>query len=138
MSEGKDKTFEVVGKTLDAVDALTAAIQYSGHAYHWQKLRAYAEGLFSRAPFKVGDRVRLSKTPNINEKDSWGWMPYRHLLVKGAEGEVRSVDFRENAFNALVRFDGDHDGLFHFWETSLEQAAQAPGPAPGNASKGGE
>jgi len=143
MSEGKDKTFEVVSKTLEAVDALTSAVQNSEHAWHWKKLKEYAEGLFARAPFKVGDRVRLTVTPDINEQDSWGWMHAKHFLVKGALATVRSVDFSDGRFNALCVFDDetylhyhtkeklpvDRPSLYHFWETKLELVS-ASGSTP--------
>lgn len=134
MSEGKDKTFEIIGKTIAAVDALTQAVQYSEHAWHWKKLQEYAQGLFDRAPFKVGDRVRLTETPDINPETSWGWMCAKHFLVKGAVATVTSVDFREGKFNALCAFDDetwkDDKGVLHpkdrvshfqFWETKLER-----------------
>lgn len=143
MSEGKDKTFEVIGKRLAALDALTEAILLDQSGWHWKKLQAYAQGLFDRAPFKAGDRVRLTVTPDINEKDSWGWMHAKHFLVKGALATVHSVDFSDGLFNALCVFDDetylhyhtkeklpvDRPSLYHFWETKLELVS-ASGSTP--------
>ncbi len=151
MSEGKDKTFEVVGKTIAAVDALSEALRNSEHAWHWKKLQEYATGLFDRAPFKAGDRVRLTVTPEINEKDSWGWMGSKHFLVKGAVATVHSVDFRDGKFNALLYFDDetwkddagvlrkkDRASLYHFWETKLERVPPCSTSAPTPPSGKGE
>jgi hypothetical protein len=43
------------------------------------------------APFHEGDRVELSKTPEINEKRAPGWMGCKHFLIEGAMGIVRHV-----------------------------------------------
>lgn len=144
---GAPKTFEHIDKVLTAVDTFTNAVQYSEHAWHWKKLRAYAAALFDRAPFKVGDRVRLTKTPDITPEKSWGWMGAKHFLVKGAMATVREVDFSDGHFEAWLHFDDESwissiDGkihpaerkaLYHFWETYLERVAT---PSPSNETKG--
>lgn len=148
---GKDKTFEHVGKVLDAVDSFSKAVQWSEHDWHWKKLRAYAVGLFERAPFKVGDRVRLTKTPRIDEKHSWGLMGCKHYLVEGALATVAEVDFSDGHFEAWLHFDDetwkssidgqlhkpDRPALIHFWETSLERVEAAPCPTSDPNAKGG-
>jgi hypothetical protein len=55
------------------------------------------------APFKVGDRVLLTETPDIDK--SSGWYSCRHFLVKGAIGTVRQVDVDKNGFAGYVEFD---------------------------------
>ena len=143
-AEGKEGTFEVVGKTLDAVDALTEAVRNSEHAFHWKKLREYAEGLFTRAPFQVGDRVRLTKTPEITEKKAWGWLGGKHFLVKGAMATVKHVDFWDGHFNAMLIFDDeswidyqgvehprDRPSLYTFWETGIERVTDDSSKAEG-------
>lgn len=141
-SEGAEKSFEHIDKVLAAVDAMADVVQYDSHKWHWKKLREYAKGLFDRGPFKVGDRVRLRETPEINQKDSWGWMHAKHFLVKGAEGVVGSVDFADGRFHALVAFDNethlsdlDHKeypvtrkGFYCFGERWLEKLP-TPGPS---------
>jgi hypothetical protein len=76
--------------------------------YYLRKLIECQELLVTKyAPFKVGDRVILTKTPDINSKDSWGWMGSKHFLVKGAHGTVRSVDVDGRGFSASVEFDDE-------------------------------
>ena len=60
--------------------------------YTLQKLTAAQGLLLNRfAPFKVGDRVKLKRAPEIlNEMH--GWWFCRHFLVKGATGTVRESD----------------------------------------------
>ena len=135
--DGHEKTMQRVDDVLAAVDALTEVTSRSEHAWHWKKLRAYAVGLFDRAPFKVGDRVRLTKTPDITPEKAWGWMGAKHFLVKGAMATVAAIDFSEGRFEAWLYFDDetwkDHSGTlhkpsepaqYHFWETSLERVAE--------------
>ena len=61
------------------------------------------EGLFKRAPFKVDDRVVLTKAPNIGPTS--GWSGSKHFLIKGAQGVIREVDFDNGKFYAMVEFD---------------------------------
>lgn len=69
------------------------------------------------APFKVGDRVMLKKTPAINPHDSWGWMSSKHFLVKGAVGTVQYVEASKRGFSAGIVFDDeswvDDKGVVH-------------------------
>ena len=74
--------------------------------------------LFTRfAPFRVGDRVRLTETPEISEKVSWGWLGGKHFLVKGALATVQTVDVCKDKFRAGLIFDDDswidRDGVRH-------------------------
>lgn len=96
-----NKSLAHIDKVLVAVDSFHEATSETDHKWHWAKLREYARGLFDRAPFKDGDRVRLKKTPEINIKDSWGWMHAKHFLVEGCEGTVSDVDYRDGRFVAL-------------------------------------
>lgn len=77
----------------------------------------YRKALLERAPFKRGDVVVLTETPEINDETSWGWMPARHFLIKGAVGRVDEVTYYEESFRAGVLFDDeswiDRDGLRH-------------------------
>lgn len=104
-------------------------------SYYIEKMNCYTDALFNRfAPFKVGDKVRLTTTPEITETKSWGWMGAEHFLVKGAQGMVKDVDYHNNWFFANVEFDDetwkDKDGvcrlvdeksIFVFAETFLEK-----------------
>ena len=64
------------------------------------------------APFHIGDRVILTKSPDI-PTDS-GWNCARHFLVKGAVATVRMVEADNKGFTAQVEFDDetwiDHKG----------------------------
>jgi hypothetical protein len=91
------------------------------------------------SPFKVGDRVALSKTPKIDKETAWGWLASKHFLVKGAQGIVRTVDLHSNGDLVFgVEFDDetwiDRDGnrrtvdrkhAFSFREGSLSLAASS-------------
>jgi hypothetical protein len=109
-----------------------AAVQELG--WHVGKLREYAKGLFERAPFRVGDRVRLTKTPEITKEKAWGWLAAKHYLIKGAEGLVHEVDFHDGLFQASIFVDDetwiDSEGekhpctekhLYCFWEGQIER-----------------
>ena len=135
--DGHEKTMAHADEVLAAFDALSKVTSRSEHKWHWDKLRAYAVGLFDRAPFKPGDRVRLTRTPDITPEKAWGWMGSRHFLLKGAMGTVVSTDFSDGHFEAYVVFDDeswrDNSGVlhkpvspaqYHFWETSLERVAE--------------
>lgn len=74
------------------------------------------DALIERAPFHVGQRVALARTPEIGEDSTW--RVYRHFLVQGAKGTVQSVDFHAGKFAFFyVTFDDeswvDPDGGVH-------------------------
>lgn len=108
--------------------------------WHLKKVEGYATALFDRfCPFKVGDRVRLTRTPEITTEKSWGWIGSKHFLMKGALATVADVDYRADGkcFEYLLKFDDDswidrdgikhlqNDGdraLFTFFEKDVEAA----------------
>lgn len=59
------------------------------------------------APFKVGDRVRLKDTPDINEAVRYGWLACKSLLVAGATGVIVRADCGSYGFFFGVVFDAD-------------------------------
>jgi hypothetical protein len=79
-------------------------------------LRQFKTFIETEARFKVGDRVELAITPEINERDSWGWMCSKHFLVEGAIATVREIDYRGD-FGYSIVFDNeswkDRDGVIH-------------------------
>lgn len=107
MTEGHEKHLANVDHVIRAVDNLAAAVTHADTAWAWKKLRIYAGALFERAPFKRGDRVRLTKTPEINTATSWGWMSAKHFLVAGAVGTVAYVDFSDDQFCGFVKWDDE-------------------------------
>lgn len=69
------------------------------YKYQIEKLVACYELLLGRfAPAHVGDRVALSKTPEITPEKAPGWMGSKHFLVKGAQGTVKDVDVDGKGF----------------------------------------
>jgi len=70
-----------------------------------QLLQSYDLLMGTYAPFKVGDRVQLSKTPVINEKTAPGWRGSEHFLVKGAAGEVAEAECVNGKFRFSILFD---------------------------------
>lgn len=76
--------------------------------FEWyvKRLASCYEMLINRyAPHKVGDRVILTKTPQIDDINSPGWLGCRHFLVKGAVGTVREVSCDGDHFSFGVMFD---------------------------------
>lgn len=122
-------TVETILSAIGTVRNGIQELESGGGDYYLRQLGMYARALFDRfAPFKVGDRVRLRKTPEINVHDSWGWMGSKHFLVEGREGVVREVDYHvdrngNEGFFAMVEWDNqtwiDHHGK--------EQAVVRPG-----------
>jgi len=71
---------------------------------HAEELR---KGILSRSVAKLEDRVELIKTPDINEKDSWGWMGAKHFLKAGAKGFVKELSFWDGKIRYGIIFDLD-------------------------------
>jgi len=92
----------------------------STHEFKWyiERIKEYRDALFMYAKFKVGNVVCLNKTPIINEKESWGWIGYKDILIKGAVAIVDSVDFYEGRFRYSLRFK--KIGGFTFDENFLD------------------
>src|SRR3990172_7328636 len=62
--------------------------------------------LFDRfCPWKTGDRVELTTTPEIHPESGWHYS--RHFLIAGARGTVESVYFHNGLFRANVIFDDE-------------------------------
>ena len=78
-------------------------------SYFFEKIEGYINVLFNKyAPFRTGDRVALTQTPDITEEKSWGWLGSKHFLIKGAKGIVKSVDYDSGrGFCAQVVFDDE-------------------------------
>lgn len=108
-------------------------VGYSAHVYSLETLVA----LFGLAKFKVGDRVRLSRAPEISSEKSWGWMGAKHFLVAGAVATVQTVEARRDppGFCYGLTFDDeswvdskgdrrpvDRPSLYVFGESSLDAA----------------
>jgi hypothetical protein len=57
------------------------------------------------APFKIGDRVRLTRTPEITNDVCFGWIGHKHFLVEGSVGTVRDAGCGSRGFWFLVALD---------------------------------
>jgi len=76
--------------------------------YFTKRIKEYIEGLFERfCPFRVGDRVVLSKTPIITKEKSWGWKGSKHFLKKGAAAVIREIDYCRGKFVYGLIFDNE-------------------------------
>lgn len=110
----KDATIEQVGKMFSKVDDFIRHFPSENITWYMAKLQEYANGLFERSPFQKGGRVRLTKTPEINSKVSWGWLGAKHFLVKGAQGTIKTIDYQDGKFRVGVLFDNET------WKSSLD------------------
>lgn len=93
---------------LEKINEGIRILQCGPLSYYIERAQEYQEALFNKfAPFKIGDRVRLIKTPEINENRFPGWLSSKHFLIEGAVGTVESVDYRDETFCADVVFDNE-------------------------------
>lgn len=104
-------------------------------SFYMEKMRTYADALFGRfAPFKRGDRVRLTRAPNGVHVGSH-WWGIRDRLQAGATGTVSDVDYRDGHFVAMVVLDDDGAHTFAIEDSALELTAP---PAQGQGREPGE
>lgn len=76
--------------------------------YTLNELVSCYELLMSRfSPFKVGDRIELSKTPKITPQTAPGWMSAKCFLIKGAKGTVVYAECGSIGFRYLIEFDNE-------------------------------
>lgn len=68
---------------------------------------AYDLLMTAYAPFKVGERVALTHTPEISEKVAWGWLGAKHFLKIGAQGTVKTSGCGTGGFTFGIEFDDD-------------------------------
>ena len=61
------------------------------------------EALDAQAPYRKGDRVELTRTPDLT--NSPGWHGREHFLVKGAKATVEQVDFGNKGYKVSLHFD---------------------------------
>lgn len=103
--EGLDEVMSVRAAFITAEKALA----HGPANFYFEKVERYVRILFDRfAPFKPGDRVRMTVDPQINTTNSWGFMKGKHFLIVGALGTVESVDVSERGiFRAGVIWDDD-------------------------------
>ena len=79
--------------------------------------------LFDRfCPYKIGDRVQLTKEPEI--LSSSGLYYFKHFLIKGAIATVESQDFRDGKFRFGLIFDDES------WISRMDGTITKAYPAP--------
>jgi hypothetical protein len=76
-----------------------------GNLQHWRYVLECADSIWLKCPFQVDQRVQLTKTPVINEKEAWGWLGSKHFLIKGAVAIVKERDFYKGVFSFGLHFD---------------------------------
>lgn len=63
------------------------------------------EALDAQAPYRVGDRVVLARTPDLT--NSPGWHGREHFLVEGAKATVEQIDFGKKGYTVSLHFDDE-------------------------------
>jgi hypothetical protein len=106
-----------------------------GHLGCWKTYLKDANTIWQKCPYKMGDRVALTKTPIINKNEGWGWLGSKHFLVQGAIATIVERDFHDGHFIFGLHFDDetwidnngnkqpvDRHAMYMFWETYLTSA----------------
>ena len=62
---------------------------------------------FDNCQFKVGEKVKLSMTPVIDNYNSWGWLAHKHFLIEGATATVHSRGIHLGQLRYGVLFDNE-------------------------------
>jgi len=102
MSNTKDYATHLLKIKEHAEELQTLLTQEFG--YKLLTILSSYHGLFDRfCPYKIGDRVQLTKEPEI--LSSSGWYYSKHFLIKGAIATVESQDFRDGKFRFGLIFD---------------------------------
>lgn len=78
-----------------------------GNLHQWKYVLENANSIWSRSPYKMGDLVRLKKTPIIDKKTSWGWLGAKHFLIEGNVGKVADIQFYNGLFIFGIEFDNE-------------------------------
>lgn len=58
---------------------------------------------FDHGDIRPGDVVVLTKTPEINQNNSWGWMGSKHFLTEGKTSTVKHVEMRNGRPLYLIK-----------------------------------
>lgn len=77
--------------------------------------------VFKFAKFNINDRVELIITPDIDKNIRWGWLGFKHFLIKGAVATVIDREFYKGQFVYTVLFDDDSYIEFHTGKKILTQ-----------------
>lgn len=97
-----------IESALKLIDQGNKMLQGGSFIYHVERLLgAYEYATTRLAPAVVGDRVMLTKTPNITKSKAPGWMGSRHFLIRGAIATVREVSLDTGGFCFQLMFDDE-------------------------------
>lgn len=94
----------------EGVDLIQQGMSKLSHGpldYYLRTLVACYDFLLTLAPYQPGDRIRLTKTPEISEKERWGWYGARHFLKAGVTGQIVDVAADGGGFSYGIVFDGE-------------------------------
>lgn len=95
-----------IPRVIDAVKALQEAIGETEFFYHVEQMEIAHNAMLERfSPFKVGDRARLTRDPNITKDHAPGWLGSKHFLTKGCPGTIETVEFYKGLFRFAFRPD---------------------------------
>jgi hypothetical protein len=99
---------ESIQQLIDKICELQGLIVSGEYNYKVESVLKNHASLFDRfCPYKVGDRVALSKDLNLTQSGNPGWYGSRHFLVVGAVGTIVTADYSKNKFRFGVSFDDD-------------------------------
>lgn len=127
-------------KIMDGLKKIDEVFGGTTLTYQWRYILECANTIWDRCPFSKGDRVALTKTPDINPDTSWGWMGAKHFLVEGAVATVVDRQFYKGMFRFGLKFDNDSwihhrdgsinpreendRGLYYFGEKDIERLVE--------------
>lgn len=89
------------------IQAGMAKLAHGPLDYYLRNLAACYEFLLTFAPYQPGDRVRLTKTPEISDRERWGWLRAKHFMKTGALARIVSVSSDGQGFDYGLEFDED-------------------------------
>ena len=105
---------EEVEKVYEQIEALEKSIS-SEFGYKLKSILASYDSIFNRfCPFKIGDRVALTKIPDFEKAP--GWLRSKHFLTEGAIAVVIERDYRNEHF---IRICGKPHALSLGMDSSL-------------------
>ncbi len=97
----KEKAIHVVEQFEKICSVL--GVTYSDLQYSIKQLPE----IFKLCKYSKGDRVILTKTPDINAKESWGWLGAKHFLIEGAKATIKEIEFYNGRFILGLIFDDE-------------------------------
>jgi len=94
---------ETLFDSLSTIQQLST--NYTAFPYLKDRCSYLLKSLHDLSKFKEGDRVKLSKEPEISSTKNYGWLGSKHFLVKGALGTIKEVSHFNGVFRYSIEFD---------------------------------